>query len=169
MLIGVISDTHDNIDNVRRATLKFRELGVDMVIHLGDIIAPFTLLELARNVEVPVKAIYGNNCGEKLGLERVASIVNGEIWEPPKTITLDGRRILLIHGYGTTDNTLEIVDALAESKRWDAVLYGHTHEARLDYKRRVLILNPGDGGGWLSKPSIAVVESDTLRARIIWI
>ncbi len=169
MLVGIISDTHDNIENVRRAAEVFRREKVDLVIHLGDIVAPFTLLELANNVEAPVKAIYGNNCGEKLGLQRVAGIVGAEIWEPPKTISLDGRRILLVHGYGSTENTLEIVEALALSKKWDAVLYGHTHQARLDYKKGILILNPGEAGGWLSKPSIALLDTSTMRAKIVWL
>ncbi len=169
MLVGVVSDSHDNIVNVRKAGRVLREEGVDIVLHLGDIIAPFTLLELANSIDRPIKAIYGNNCGEKLGLERIASAINAEIWEPPHTLVLDGKRILMVHGFGSPENTLEIVEALAESKRWDAILYGHTHIARLDYKRGVLILNPGEVGGWLSKPSIAVFETDTLKARIIWL
>ena len=169
MLAGIISDSHDNIENVKRASRVFRREKVDIVIHLGDIVAPFTLLELANNVGVPVKAIYGNNCGEKLGLLKVADVIGAEIWEPPKTISLDGRRILLLHGYGSPQYTIEIVDALAVSKKWDAVLYGHTHQARLDYKKGVLILNPGEAGGWLSKPSIALLDTETMRARIVWL
>ncbi|MCE4601058.1 MAG: metallophosphoesterase [Desulfurococcales archaeon] len=169
MLVGVMSDSHDNLANVRRAAGVFNELGVDLVIHLGDIVAPFTLIELAGSLKARVEAVYGNNCGEKEGLRRAASKVGAGIREPPYTLTLDGRRILLLHGFGSPENTVEIVDALAESRRWDAVLYGHTHDSDLRYKRGVLVLNPGETGGWLGEPSVAVLDTSTLKARIIWL
>ncbi|MCE4629750.1 MAG: hypothetical protein F7C82_05675 [Desulfurococcales archaeon] len=33
----------------------------------------------------------------------------------------------------------------------------------------MLILNPGDGGGWLNKPSIAIIDSESLKAKLVWI
>ena len=169
MLVGVLSDSHDNLINILKAAEKFKEAGVKLVIHLGDIVAPFSLLELAGRVGVPVKAIYGNNCAEKIGLQKAAMNIGAEIWDPPKSIKIDGRRILLIHGFGSPENTIEIVEALGESKRWDAVLYGHTHEASINYVKGVLLLNPGETGGWLNKPSIALLDTSTLRARIVWL
>ena len=40
MKIGIVSDTHNNIDLTRRAVELFREAGVGMVIHAGDITSP---------------------------------------------------------------------------------------------------------------------------------
>ena len=41
-LIGIISDTHDNVANILKAVEIFK-VRAEMVIHLGDIIAPATI------------------------------------------------------------------------------------------------------------------------------
>jgi uncharacterized protein len=43
MLIGICSDTHDHIENIRKAVRFFKEKGVDKVIHSGDYCSPFTI------------------------------------------------------------------------------------------------------------------------------
>lgn len=169
MKIGVISDTHDNLENVRKAAEIFNSESVDLVIHLGDIIAPFTLKELAERLDSRIEAVFGNNCGERLGLMKIASIYNVGLRDPPYTLRVDDRNFLLIHGYGSPDNTKRVIKVLADSGNWDAVLYGHTHMAEITYSKGVLILNPGDGGGWLNKPSVAIVDSGSLKARLVWI
>jgi hypothetical protein len=37
--IGILADTHDNIDNVRKAIRRFKE-NVELIIHAGDFIFP---------------------------------------------------------------------------------------------------------------------------------
>ena len=167
MRIGVISDTHDNIEMARRSGEAFRSLGVDLIIHLGDWIAPFTLAELASSFGGRIIGIYGNNDGEILGLQRVASMYNAELHEPPYMLSLDGRRLLLVHGWGSPEQTRELVEALAHSQRWDAVLYGHTHQADYRVINGVILLNPGTASGILNKPSIAVLDLKDMSAEVI--
>ena len=40
MNIGIISDTHDNVEAIERATDVFAEEGVEIVVHCGDFVAP---------------------------------------------------------------------------------------------------------------------------------
>ncbi len=40
MKIGLISDTHDNIQNIQKAIISFNEKLVRVVIHAGDIVSP---------------------------------------------------------------------------------------------------------------------------------
>ncbi len=168
MLAGVISDTHDNMALARRAASLFRDAGVDVVIHLGDVIAPFTLSALISEIPgIKTYLVFGNNDGERRGLAAVMAAGGGEALEPPAQLSLAGRRLLLLHGFGGPEETVEIVDALASGGRWDAVLYGHTHEARVDYIKGRLILNPGDGGGVLNKPTAALLDLESLRARLV--
>jgi putative phosphoesterase len=167
LLLGVISDTHDNLKNIEKVAKRLRLLNVDMVVHLGDIVAPFSLAKLAETLDgIKLVAIFGNNCGEKSGLYKTAKKYNVELFEPPHTLTLEGRRILLIHGWGSTEVTEEIVEALVSSGKWDAVFYGHTHKARLDYIRGRLLLNPGEVAGVLYEPSFAVVDLSNLKASL---
>ncbi len=41
-IVGVLSDSHDNMPAIERAVDFFNENNVDMVMHAGDIISPFT-------------------------------------------------------------------------------------------------------------------------------
>ena len=168
MIVGIVSDSHDNRRNVRVAARLLRSLGVEYLIHLGDVVAPFTLRDLLEGVKPRgFTLIYGNNDGEKVGLGLEASKAGGKALDQPVVLELGGRRILALHGFGTPELTREVVEGLAESGRWDAVLYGHTHEADLRYVRGVLILNPGDLSGQLGKPSIALLDTAIMRARLI--
>ncbi len=167
LLIGVMSDSHDSLECVRRASKVFSEHGVSAVIHLGDIIAPFTLRALAESIRVPLEAVFGNNDGERVGLLKIAQVYGVNLGDQPRIVSFNNRRLLLAHGFGDPSTTYNVVEALAESRKWDAVLYGHTHEARVDYKRGVLILNPGDCSGYLGKPMVALLDLKTMRARLV--
>jgi len=169
MLLGVMSDSHDNIPNVRKAVEKLIGEGVDMIIHLGDIISPFTLREIC-NKGIRVEAVFGNNCGEKMLLSKVARECGGAIDDPPKILQVDGRRILLLHGFGSKNLTVQIARTLASSGNYDIVLFGHTHEAIIEKHGNTLLLNPGETLGYLTgRASIAVVDTDTLKARVLYI
>ena len=53
MRIGVVSDTHDNLSNVRRIVGLFNDANVDRVVHTGDITQPKTL-DLLAGLNVPL-------------------------------------------------------------------------------------------------------------------
>ena len=168
VLVGVISDTHDNLTNTRKAVKIFVDAGVDIVLHLGDIVAPFTLMTLAHGLEgIRVVGVYGNNCGEKLGLQRVAQGLGIELYEPPHELVISGKRILMVHGYGSPDMTKSIVYSLARGGEWDIILYGHTHARDRLFVNGRLVLNPGEAAGVLEKPSIALLDVESLDARFI--
>ena len=67
-MIGVMSDSHDNVTQVRKAVTLFKDAGCDLVLHAGDVVAPFAARELEA-LGCPVKAVFGNCDGEKQGLE----------------------------------------------------------------------------------------------------
>ncbi|GAB6148430.1 metallophosphoesterase [Stetteria hydrogenophila] len=167
MLVGVISDTHDNIENTVKAARFFKKEGVELVIHLGDVVSPFTLARLAEALGgVRIEAVFGNNCGEKPLLIKTAERVGANISDGPRTIEVGGKRLLILHGYGDPKTTREIVDALALGGNWDGVLYGHTHKTDYRYLQGRLILNPGEAAGVFAEPTVALLETDTLRAKI---
>ena len=51
MKIGILSDTHDDIDNTNKAIDIFQENDVKAVIHAGDIISPPVITEFYRLTE----------------------------------------------------------------------------------------------------------------------
>jgi len=170
MLIGVMSDTHDHLENTRRAAEALGKRGVELVLHLGDIVSPFTLRLLAEKLDVRFIGVYGNNDGDKLLLGRIASEKEWILVEQPYILEAGGRRMLLAHGFGPPDRTRMIVDSIASSSMFDAVLYGHTHKPDLRVLGGTLILNPGAASGYLAeKPSLALLDTETMRAEIIYL
>lgn len=43
MIIGLISDTHDNLPMVEKAVKKLNQENVALVLHAGDYVAPFVI------------------------------------------------------------------------------------------------------------------------------
>jgi uncharacterized protein len=160
-MIGIMSDSHDHMDAIRAAVKVFNSAEVDLVIHAGDLIAPFTANEF-KNLQSPFEAIYGNNDGER----RVLMTKFQELCalEDFKELEVDGRKIALIHG---TNEAL--VDALRESGRYDMVIRGHTHQMSV-IEGETMVINPGETCGYLSgKKTILIMDSDDLSWELVYL
>lgn len=157
MLIGIISDTHDNMDQLRKAVGLFNKRKVEHVIHAGDYTSPFTFRVL-KELKCDLTGIFGNNDGDKLLLQKMA----GErIFNQPHIFELNGKKIIVIHEH-------HIVDALADSGHYDIVIYGHTHKSEIRNVRDTLIINPGEAGSWLyGKSTVALLDLSNMKAEII--
>jgi putative phosphoesterase len=67
MKVGIMSDSHDHLINIRKAVETFKEAGVGFVLHAGDFVAPFVANELQK-LNCPLLGVFGNNDGERIGL-----------------------------------------------------------------------------------------------------
>jgi uncharacterized protein len=158
-MIGVMSDSHDNVTQVRKAVALFKDAGCDLVLHAGDVVAPFAARELAA-LTCPVKAVFGNCDGEKQGLE-MALEKFGEIKDAPLLFSHGGRRLLLVHYHYS-------VATYASSGRYDIIIFGHTHKPDIRKEGTTLLLNPGEAGGWLTgKSTVALLNPGKPEAEII--
>ena len=158
-MIGILSDTHDNLTRVREAVRLFNDAGCDLVIHAGDFVAPFTVDEL-RNLKAPVRAVFGNCDGEKAGLTRAFQGL-GEIREEPFAFLHAGLRFVVAHRDG-------LVDRLVQAGTSDIVIFGHTHRPLVETRDGILLINPGEAGGWLrGKSTVALLDPAALGAEII--
>src|SRR3990170_7277681 len=80
MKIGVISDSHDDIINVKQAIKIFNEYKVDYVIHAGDYIYPGIVLQFKDlNKNIQFVGVLGNNDGQKIGLVTSFNSVAGDL------------------------------------------------------------------------------------------
>jgi putative phosphoesterase len=156
MKIGIIADSHDNMPAIAKAVGFFNDTEVSMVIHAGDLIAPFVHRAM-KNLKMDFAAVFGNNDGERFGLDRV---FGGKIHRPPFKIDFAGKKILVIH---EPDN----LEVLVDSGHFDAVIYGHTHDVDVR-KGRTLIINPGECGGWLrDKRTVALWDLESQDVDVI--
>jgi len=159
VLIGVISDTHDNRDKSRKAVEIFNQKGVDLVLHAGDFISPFNCKDFS-----PLKAkfigVFGNNDGDQIALkEKFAPI--GKIFSEAHRFEYLGKRFILMH-------QPILVEPLARSREFDVIVYGHTHSVDLRRIEGTLLLNPGECGGWLhGRSTVAVLNLETMEVEIL--
>lgn len=156
MKIGIISDTHDNIPKIKSAVSIFNTKQVEFVIHAGDYVAPFSIAPL-DDLKCDYIGVFGNNDGEKVGLARKSK---DRIKVPPYQITLENRKIIILHEPNDLEN-------LIKGQDYDIVIYGHTHNPIIERHNKTLVINPGECCGWLSgKSTIAILEPDDLSAEI---
>lgn len=158
-MIGIMSDSHDNLDAVKKAVRFFKDLKCELVIHAGDFVAPFAAKELERLL-CPVKAVFGNCDGEKKGLQKAIEPF-GEIKEAPLVFSHAGRTLLITHMHVS-------VDKWAASDKYQAIFFGHTHKPEIKKTKNTLLVNPGETGAWLSgKSTVAVMDTTTWEAEIV--
>jgi len=162
MLIGVVSDTHNNNKNIDKIIELFNTEGVELVIHTGDI-ANAKSLEQFTKLDCKLEGVYGNNDRNEPRLKEVAQRNNFKFQEPPRRLSLLDREIVIFH---EPDN---IEQFLSENKKVNIVLYGHTHRYENNTKNEVLFFNPGESAG-MQKGSnaIGILDLKNLEAKRIF-
>ena len=158
MRIGIMADSHDNMPLIKRACELFNDRGVEMVLHCGDYVAPFSLNPLNQILKCDYVGVFGNNDGEQRGLQRIAQ---GRIHPSPFEFEVGRWQVLVSH---------ELIDpeAPAAGKALRLKAYGHTHRPEVQRKGATLIVNPGECGGWLyGRSTVAIAQLDALEAEII--
>ncbi len=158
MLVGIMADSHDNVPAIDKAVQVFNDAAVEMVIHAGDFVAPFSLYPLA-NLNCPWIGVFGNNDGERKGLTKVSQ---GRIQPAPYSLNIDGKKTLVVHDLDTVNE-----DEWAKNGT-EIVIYAHSHLAKIDQNESLLRINPGELGGWLNqRKTVAILDTKSLVARVV--
>lgn len=159
MKIGVVSDTHNNLANVREIVRLFNGAGVDRVVHTGDITKAKTLDVLA-GLDVPLCGVYGNNDVEREALDATAARHGFVFRDPPLNLDWARRRIVVVHD--PRDLRPPGVDGHG------LALHGHTHMARCEREQGRLVFNPGECAGHMKGyNAVGVVDLDTLATTLL--
>ena len=134
MKIGVVSDSHGEMENLRRALKLMREAGADHIVHLGDDYDDVTALsDQERAMIIQVPGVFSTYYQDPSIPNRLI-----EEWE--------GVRVLLTHTLQAhkhdlpTDLTPEDAVARGEVRM---VLFGHSHIPEVREQGGVIWVNPG--------------------------
>ncbi|MCC6045503.1 MAG: metallophosphoesterase [Ignisphaera sp.] len=166
MILGIMSDSHDNLEALLKALEIFRKYGVEVIIHLGDIISPFTFMRL---LEYPgrIIVVLGNNDGDAVLLKELAVKAGAILKKDAYATEIGGRRIFLMHGFADPELTKTVAHALGASGKFDIILYGHTHKSEAIQIGKTIVLNPGEVCGYITgKRSIAILNTVSLEYKV---
>ena len=123
LTVGVISDTH----GLLRPEALSRLRGANAIVHAGDIGNPEILTQL-RQV-APVTAVRGN--------------IDTATWskELPETdvLEIDGVSLYVLHN-------VQDLDLSPSASGFAAVIFGHSHQPLIEWRKDVLFFNPGSAG-----------------------
>ena len=142
MKIAVFSDTHGSVARMMRAV---REVGPDVLVHLGDYVRDTDCLK-SGVPKIPLYQVAGNcDIGSSVPQELVVEF--GPV------------RALLCHGhrYAVDWGRLDSMVYSAQEKDCSLVLFGHTHCAENTEIGGVKLINPGTAGKGTAR-SFALVE-----------
>ncbi len=154
MRVGLIADTHDRLPAIAELVRQMQASGIGMVLHAGDYCSPFAL-KAFEEAHMSVAGVFGKNDGDRQGLvSRAQTAFGAELFEAPHSFEMAGHRILLVHDIGDVNKR-----SIASH---EIVIHGHTHQQEMKTRGDTLIVNPGEGCGWLyGTPSAAILDLDS--------
>jgi putative phosphoesterase len=131
MKIGVLSDTHlKSPDHRLEYILEELFRADDMILHAGDIVSRAVLERLGDKGVLAV-------CGNMDDSEVAAALPQKRI------ISIAGKRIALIHGWGGRQGLRERLLARLKPDDPDVIVYGHSHLAFWGEVNGTMMFNPG--------------------------
>ena len=162
MLVGVVSDTHNNIKNIENIINIFNKEEVNLVIHTGDVSKAETLRLFSR-LSCPMLGVFGNNDRIEKGLKEVCDECNFNFQDPPFPLTLGDKKIAVFH-------EPELIDEyIKEHEDVQLIIHGHTHRHREETLDNIIIFNPGESAGFLKgKNALGIINLNSLEIRRIF-
>jgi putative phosphoesterase len=159
MRIGIISDTHDHVEHIKKAVKIFKNEEIPLVIHAGDYCSPFAILPFEG---LHLVGIFGNNDGDHYRLIDKFNVIGGNLAGEFYEFDEDGCKFAVYHG-----TQQGIKDALVKCGTYDVVISGHTHEKELLKTGNTLSINPGTANGFGGESSIVIFDTSTRKAEFI--
>ena len=157
MIIGIISDTHDHMENIRKALKIFKDRGVNIILHAGDFVSPFTW-RILKDFEGEIYAVFGNNDGDRVLLKKM---YGDRIQNQIRKIEINGKKIALMH-------EPQMIEEIALLDSFDLIIYGHMHKVDIRKIGKTLVINPGEACGWLyGKATMVLLELDNLEPEVV--
>ena len=133
-VIGLLSDSHGNVDITREAVDLLMDHGSELLIHLGDVESHLVLDQLAG---LPARVVFGN-CDDERDLAAYARAIDLQVDHPAGMLSLAGdKRLGFTHGHHAS----ALRSLVAEKP--DFIAHGHSHAVRDEKIDGIRYLNPG--------------------------
>lgn len=141
MKIAIMSDSHDNWQNLSIAIDIANKAGCEYLLFAGDLIAPPGIAVLQK-FNGKVKFVWGNNEAERFGMTRKFDASKnielcGDVFEG----IIDNLKFFMNH-------YPRFVELATKAGEFDVCIYGHTHDYLEEKVGETLLLNPGEIQGY---------------------
>ena len=133
MKIGIMSDSHSNVEYVRQAAEYMMEAEVEYIVHLGDDYDDARVLDILPVNIIKVPGVYETAYQDD-------SVPNRLIEE------IGGLKILITHTKNSHSNDLphdKMPEEYIAGRKADIVLFGHSHAFCAKMENGILMVNPG--------------------------
>jgi putative phosphoesterase len=161
MKICIVSDSHDHREPLYKALKRASEMGAQIALHCGDLIAPSTLNAVLK-IGMPLHIIHGNNTGDLFYMNKFAQDHSNIIHYhgQDKSLEIANRRIFMVH-------FPHYAKAMALTGDFDLVCNGHEHQAIIEHIKNIkggttLRIDPGSVAGVNSSKTFVFGDLITL-------
>jgi hypothetical protein len=169
MKIAIVSDTHNNWSNFKKAIDWIKKEKIQLILHCGDIMSQEIIDEAEKLFDGEIKFVKGNadydlDLPEKMELEfKLDSPSTRASTELSRMSS--GRlslKVAFTHFPDIAKKLAQMKDPSASSGQvYDLVFYGHTHRPWDEKIGNCHMINPGEMAGQFFKPTFAVYDTVT--------
>lgn len=155
--VAILSDSHDHLHRLAPVLADVAAQGADVLLHCGDLCAPFVVAELGKAFSGPIHIVEGNNDGDGRLIRQVAQgfpqvTLHGIYAE----LEIGGARLAMIH-------YPEPARRIAQSGAFALVAYGHDHQSFQERAEWGWLVNPGEVMGRFGEVSWGLYDTETDR------
>ncbi|MFP4355955.1 MAG: metallophosphoesterase family protein [Phycisphaerae bacterium] len=138
MKIGILSDSHGNLERLEKAVSLLAEQQAEALVHCGDIVEPESF-EVLASADVPAYAVAGNMDKQTEPLSQAAERTGVHFSPSAIEVPLgNGRFLVALHGDDETR-----LEEYIRSQQFPYVCHGHTHRVRNEQYDQARVINPG--------------------------
>lgn len=164
MKIAIISDTHDNLENLKRAINLIKKEKIKIILHCGDIFKPETIKEILKDFSGKIYLIFSpaDASFSKIPEDSFDKLTGVKVFPDFGQLKIDNKKIAFCH-------FPEIAHNLVISQKYDLVFYGHTHKPWQEKIGKTKLVNPGNLAGLFYKATFAIYDTkeDKLELKIL--
>jgi len=144
MKLAIISDTHDNLENLKKFLKWVKENKPEIIIHCGDVTSLTTLKELLKIFKGKLYLVLGN---------AELDIKIGEL-------TFNKLKIAFLH-------FPSIARKVAYTNKYHFIFYGHTHKPWAEKINETYLINPGNLKGEPYQPTFCVLDLEKKKFELV--
>lgn len=156
MKIAIVSDTHNNWANFKKAIEWIKKENIQLILHCGDICSQETIDDAKKLFGNEIKFVKGN---ADYDMPDLPDFMELDVEGASAEASAARRKIAFTHFPVEAKK-------MAQSKKYDVVFYGHTHRPWDEKVGACHMINPGELAGQFYKPTFAVYDTATEKLEL---